>query len=64
MGGGGGGTPGEGPRGVPGGIGAVQASQLAKKSQNKTPGVFFQAAFDFDAPGPQNITQKTEISKN
>ena len=39
-------------------LGAVRASRLAKKSQNKTPGVFFQAAFDFDAPGLQNTTQK------
>ena len=32
--------------------GAVRASQLAKKSENKTPGVFFHAAFDGNAPGP------------
>ena len=38
--------------------GAVRASHLAKKSQNKTPGVFFHAAFDFDAPGPRNTVQK------
>ena len=38
--------------GVPGGVGAARASHQAKKSQNKTPGVFFHAAFDFDAPGP------------
>ena len=50
------------PAGVPGmspGVGgAVWASQLAKKSQNKTLGVFFQAAYDFDAPGPRNKAQK------
>ena len=41
-----------GPRGVPRGFqGAVRASHLAKKSLDKTPGVFFHAAFDFDAPG-------------
>ena len=39
---------------------AVRASQPTKKSENKTPGVFFQAAFDFDAPGPQNTTQKSK----
>ena len=37
---------------------AVRASQPTKKSENKTPGVFFQAAFDFDAPGPRNVTHK------
>ena len=42
------------PRGgSPGGFwGAVRASHLAKKSKDKTPGVFFHAAFDFDTPGP------------
>ena len=29
-----------------------------QKSENKTPGVFFQAAFDFDAPGAQKTHQK------
>ena len=39
--------------GSPGGFrGAVRASRLAKKSKDKTPGVFFHAAFDFDTPGP------------
>ena len=36
-------------RGVPG---SCSASHLAKKSKDKTPGVFFHAAFDFDTPGP------------
>ena len=40
--------------------GAVRASNLAKNSENKTPGVFFQAEFDFDAPRPQNTTQKSK----
>ena len=40
--------------------GAVRASRVAKKSQNKNLGVFFQAAFDFDAPRPQNTTQKSK----
>ena len=40
--------------------GAVRASRLAKKSENKTPDVFFQAAFDFDAPGLQNTAQKSK----
>ena len=40
--------------------GAVRASNLAKNSENKTPGVFFNAAFDFDAPGLQNTTQKSK----
>ena len=50
-----GGVPrGAGPQGgAPGGFrGAVRASHLAKKSKDKTPGVFFHAAFDFDTPGP------------
>ena len=29
----------------------VRASQPIKKSDNKTPGVFFHAAFDYQAPG-------------
>ena len=37
---------------------AVRASQPTKKSENKTPGVFFHAAFDFDAPRPRNTDQK------
>ena len=70
MGGGAGslGVPGEGSlggvqgrfRGCLGGCSAVRASHLANKSENKTPGVFFQAAFDFDAPGPQNTTPKSK----
>ena len=39
---------------------AVRASQPTKKSENKAPGLFFQAAFDFDAPGLQNTTQKSK----
>ena len=42
-------------RGLPG---AVRTSRLAKKIENKTQGIFFHAAFDFDAPGPRNTTQK------
>ena len=34
------------------------ASHQAKNSENKTHGIFFQAAFDFDAPRPRNTTQK------
>ena len=34
------------------------ASHQAKKSQNKTPEIFFQAAFDFDAPRLQNTAKK------
>ena len=50
--------PQEGSQGDPwGGVprefwGAVRAFHLAKKSQDKTPGVFFHAAFDFDTLGP------------
>ena len=40
--------------------GAVRASNLSKKSENKTKGIYFQAAFDFDAPGLQNTTQKSK----
>ena len=39
---------------------AVRASQLAKKSQDKTLGVFVYAVFDFDGPGPQNTAQKSK----
>ena len=39
---------------------AVRASQPTKKSENKTPGVFFHAEFDFDAPGLQNTIQKSK----
>ena len=42
---------------------AVRAPQPTKKSENKTPGSFFQAAFDFDAPGPQKTTQKLKIKE-
>ena len=45
-----GGSPGGGPRGGNGEL--FRASHLAKKSKDKTPGVFFHAAFDFDTPGP------------
>ena len=39
--------------GSSGGVrGAVRASHLAKKSEDKTPGLFFHAVFNFDAPGP------------
>ena len=41
---------------------AVRASQPTKKSENKTLGVFFQAAFDFDAPGLHNTSQKSKDS--
>ena len=44
-----GGPQGGSPRGFQG---AVRASHLAKKSKDKTPGVFFHAAFDFDTPRP------------
>ena len=42
------------PRGGSPGMfqGAVRASHRAKKSKDKTPRVFFHAAFDFDTPGP------------
>ena len=39
---------------------AVRASQPTKEIENKTPGVFFQAAFDFDAPGLQKIAQNSK----
>ena len=42
---------------------AVRASQLTKKSENKTPGVFFHAAFDYQAPGPRNATQKSKTNQ-
>ena len=42
--------------------GAVRASDLSNKSEYKTPGVLFHAAFDFDAPRPQN-TQKPDLKK-
>ena len=35
----------------------VRASQPTKKSENKTPCVFFHCAFDYHAPGRRNITQ-------
>ena len=61
----GGSTQGVDPRGstrvgwgVRGCWGVVRASHQAKKSQDKTPGVFLHAAFDFDAPRPQNTVQK------
>ena len=58
------GFPGGSPGGVPEGFqGAVRASPLANKSQDKTPGVFFHAAFDVDAPGPRNKPQKPNITK-
>ena len=34
------------------------ASHQVKKPQNKTQEVFFHAAFDFDAPRPQNTDKK------
>ena len=34
------------------------ASHQVKKSHNKTPEVFFDAAFDFDTPGLQNTDKK------
>ena len=59
---------GPGPGGDPGGWvarflgvpGAVRASRLAEKSQDKTPGVFLHGAFDVDAPGPRNTAQKSQ----
>ena len=44
--------------------GAVRASHLAKKSKDKTLGVFFHAAFDFDTPGPWNTAQKSKNNEN
>ena len=41
-------------------LGAVRASREAKKSENKTVCVFFQGAFDGNAPGPQNTSQKSK----
>ena len=43
---------------------AVRASQLTKKSENKTLGVFFHAAFDFQATRPRNTTQKLKDKEN
>ena len=42
----------------------VRASQLTKKSQNKTPDVFFHAVFDYQAPRPRNTTQKLKNKEN
>ena len=39
---------------------AVRASQPTKKSENKTPCVFFHCASDGNAPGRRNITQKSK----
>ena len=39
---------------------AVRASQLTKKSENKPACVFFHCAFDGNAPGRRNITQKSK----
>ena len=39
---------------------AVRASREAKKSENKTVCVFFQGAFDGNAPGRRNISQKSK----
>ena len=36
---------------------AVRASQPTKKSENKTPDVFFQGAFDCHAPARRNVIQ-------
>ena len=35
-----------------------------EKSENKTVCVFFQGAFDSNAPGRRNISQKSKITKN
>ena len=43
--------------------GAVRASQLAKKSKDKSPGVFLHHAFDFDTPGPWNTAQTQKNNK-
>ena len=53
-------SPGRGPWGCSGELfGLPIISHLAKKSKDKTPGIFFHAAFDFDAPGPRNAAQKS-----
>ena len=49
------GIPGGAALGIPGGVprgfwGAVRASRLTEKSKDKTLGVFFHAAFDFETP--------------
>ena len=43
---------------------AVRASQPTKKSENKTPCVFFHCAFDGNAPGRRNIIKTYKITKN
>ena len=53
--GGPGGASSRGPRGC---WGAVRAARVPKKSQNKTPRVFFQAAFDFDSPRDLSFSLK------
>ena len=40
------------------------ASHQAQKSQDKTPGVFFYAALDFDAPGSEIPLKSVKITKN
>ena len=40
--------------------GAVWASRPAKKSKDKTLGVFFHAALDVDTPGPFNTAHKSK----
>ena len=39
---------------------AVRASQPTKKSENKTPCMFFHCAFDGNAPGRRHIIQKSK----
>ena len=41
-------------------FGYVRASHPTKKCQNKTPGVFLHAEFDFKAPAPWNTAQKSK----
>ena len=43
---------------------AVRASQPTKKSENKTPDVFFHCAFDYHAPRRRNTTQKLKNKEN
>ena len=61
-------SPGELPGGVPRGSrgGSRELFGLPiwrKKSKDKTLGVFFHAAFDFDTPGPWNTAQKSKVRK-
>ena len=44
--------------------GHQRATYQAKNSQDRTPGLFFHAAFDFDAAGPRNASQNSKITEN